>query len=210
MRRSSKGNRVLHLVAASVAITLGVIPCNAVAQKSTTRGWSLGAHLQAANLSVENGDAATGGGIALRVGYGFNRRITGFVHLDGGSIEFENTNPIGGTWTIGHADLGVRFHFANSLRRWVPYVETAIGVRAVSVDSALVGNQVAGKVTFSGSAFTLGGGLSSYLKPSLALDANMKWTGGRFTRVDLGAATLNDLDIDAGSFRFGVGFIWWP
>jgi hypothetical protein len=187
-----------------------LLPPVAAAQVSTTRGWSFGAHLQPTTLTVENGDAATGGGLALRAGYGFNRTITGFIHLDGGAIEFEETNPIGGTWTMAHADIGVRFHFANSLRRWIPYLETAIGARAVSVDSAIVGGQPAGKVTFSGGAFTVGGGLSAYVKPTLALDANMKWTGGRFTKVDVGAASINNLDIDAASFRFSFGLVWWP
>ena len=41
-------------------------------------------------------------------------------------------------------------------------------------------------------------------------DAALKWTGGEFTEVDLGSVALRNLDIEASSFRLGVGIVWWP
>jgi opacity protein-like surface antigen len=185
-------------------------PALALAQQSTTRGFSVGAHLQATSLTVEDDEPSNGGGLGVRLGYGFNRIVTGFIQLDGSTIAIENGGTILGDWALGHAEIGARFHFANSLRRWVPYLEVSAGGRSVSVSDASVNGQGAGEVSFSGGAFTLGGGLSTYLTRKVALDVSLKFTGGTFNQVDLGKVSLNNLDIDATSFRLGVGFVWWP
>lgn len=193
-----------------LALLLLAAPATALAQQSTTRGLSLGAHLQATSLTVEDDDPSNGGGLGIRVGYGFNRIVTGFVQLDGSTVTIENGGTIVGDWALAHAEVGARFHFANSLRRWVPYLEVAAGGRSVSVSDASVNGQRVDDVSFSGGAFTLGGGLSTYLTRKVALDVSLKFTGGTFDKVDLGNVSVNNLDIDATSFRFGVGFVWWP
>lgn len=189
---------------------LWLVPAGASAQLSTSRGWSLGAHLQATSLTVEDSDASSGAGLGLRLGYGFNRIVTGFVHVDGSEIDIVSGSAISGAWSLAHAEVGARFHFANSLRRWVPYLETSVGARSVSIEDAVVNGDDLGKVSFNGAAVTVGAGLSTFLTRRLALDASMKWTGGEFTEVDVGSMSQRDLDIDAASFRFGVGFVWWP
>jgi opacity protein-like surface antigen len=192
-----------------VAVLL-ITPAVVTAQQSTTRGLSVGAHLQATSLTVEADDPSNGGGLGLRLGYGFNRIVTGFVQLDGSTITIENGSTIVGDWALAHAEVGARFHFANSLRRWVPYLEVSAGPRAVSVGDASVNGQTVDDVTFSGGGFTMGGGLSTYLTRKVALDVSLKFTSGTFNKVDLGSVSINNIDIDATSFRFGVGFVWWP
>jgi|JI7StandDraft_1071085.scaffolds.fasta_scaffold106230_2 hypothetical protein len=196
-------------VIAQIAAALSVASV-AQAQRSTTRGLSLGVVAQAISLEVENGEPSSGGGLGLRAGYGFNRIITGFIHLDGGEIDVPAGASLSGTWSLGHAELGARFHFANSLRRVVPYLETSLGARVVTVKDAESNGTGAGEVKFNGGALTVGGGVSTYVKPALALDVGVKFTGGTFTEVDLGTVALRSLDVEASSFRFGVGLTWWP
>ena len=207
--RGSSTSIVRRLSAASLAAFL-VSPTATFAQGSTTRGLSIGAHLMGTSLEVENGDRSGGGGFGVRVGYGFNRIITGFVHVDGSRVEVEEGQRVGGQWDLSHAELGARFHLANSLRRWVPYVEVSAGGRAVKVADAQVNGQDAGDISFSGPAVTFGGGLSAYFTRRFALDISLKVTGGQFSKVDVGPVSVNNLDIDAASARFGVGFVWWP
>jgi hypothetical protein len=179
-------------------------------QKSTTRGLNLGLHLEAASLSVENGDRDAGGGLGFRAGYGLNRIITLYFEADGVSVESEGSDVFQGTWTLGHVDLGARFHFANTLRSWVPYLDVAVGARAATVNDVEVDGEDRGDVSFSGGSFSLGGGIYVYFSQTLALDVGLKFSGGEFTEVDLGAVSFNDLDIDADSSRFKVGVVWWP
>jgi hypothetical protein len=200
----------LAFIAGVAVATIVTLPASALAQGSTTRGLSLGAQLMGTSLEVENGDRSAGGGFGLRVGYGFNRIVTAFVHIDGSSVEVEEGQSVGGEWDLGHAELGARFHFANSLRRWVPYLEASIGSRSVRVDDAEVNGQPAGDVTFSGAAVTFGGGVAVHFTRKLALDVSLRLTGGEFNKVDVGSVSVNDLDIDAASARFGLGLTWWP
>lgn len=198
------------MAAVLAATVLLVAPVSLSAQLSTTRGWSFGAHLQGTSLTVEGGDANSGGGLALRAGYGFNRIVTAFVHVDGSQIDVPQGENLIGQWNLAHAELGARFHFANSLRRWVPYLEASAGARVVTVDDAVVDGDETGDLSFNGGAVTFGAGVSTFFKPSLAFDVSLKWTGGTFTEVEVGNVSLRNLDIDASSFRFGIGLVWWP
>ena len=183
----------------------------AMAQESTTRGFLVGAHLGGASLSVEGSERSNGGGGGIEVGYGLNRNFTVFLQLDGASIDVRNQDDVEGTWAIGHVDLGTRFHFANSLRSWVPYLQAAFSARAVQVtglppESALGGDEV----EFPGGAFTFGGGVMLYVGQTFAFDLGLLFSGGEFTDIRVGQTTQGGLDVDASSSRFNLGVAWWP
>jgi hypothetical protein len=179
-------------------------------QESTTRGLNLGFHLQAASLSVQEQEGDGGGGAGFRIGYGLNRIVTLYFELDGITVKSESSDQFQGEWALAHGDLGVRFHFANSLRSWVPYLEVAIGGRGASVSAARSDGQEVGDLNFSGGSFSFGGGIYIYFRQTFALDAGLKISDGTFDEVDLGPVSLNNLDIDATSSRLKIGVVWWP
>jgi hypothetical protein len=202
----------LHLAlraALLAAIAAGTAVSPLTAQRSTTRGFTVGAHLQGASLKVEDDDPAGGGGAGLRIGYGLNRSFTLYVEGDGIKFDVEN-EEFGGDWSMAHVDLGVRYNFANSLRRWIPFLEGAIGGRAVQLEDATVNGSDAGTLEFSGGSASIGGGVSFFASEKFALETLVKFTGGTFEQVDVGNISVNDLDIDASSFRFKVGVAWRP
>ena len=194
------------------ALALFLVAAPAAAQESTTRGFTVGLHLTAASLSVEGGDdernSAGGGGLYL--GYGVNRKITIFVQGDGGQFDNETTDNIEGEWTMGHFDIGVRFNFANSLRKWVPFLQGALGYRVVGVNDPVVDNVPRNELSISGSGLTLGGGVDYNLSESWALDLQLLWTGGKFTTLRVDNVSVNGLDFDANSSRLNFGVLWWP
>jgi hypothetical protein len=179
------------------------------AQRSTTRGWMLGAYVQGGSLTVDGDDPSGGGGLGIRAGYGVNRHFTPYLEADAIQFDVANTD-LGGDWGMTHLDLGVRYSFANSLRRWVPFLETALGVRAVIVNDGTVNGTNVGRVTFSGGAFSLGGGVSYYVKQHVAVETLIKFTGGTFENVNVGDVTVGNLDIKAQSTRLKIGVAWWP
>lgn len=197
------------LFAAGLA-AFAVLPSTTHAQESTTRGLSLGLHLSGAALSIENQDRNEAGGGGLTVGYGFNRKVTVFVQLDGAQFDEQSTGTVQGDWTMGHADLGVRYSFANSLRSWVPYVQGAFGYRAVAVQDPVVDGVQREEVEISGSGLTLGGGVDIYFTESLALDIQLLWTGGEFSTLRVDNVSATGFDVDATSTRFNLGVAWWP
>lgn len=180
------------------------------AQESTTRGFNVGLHLSGQSLTPEDGDRSNAGGAGIVVGYGFNRTVELFLQIDGSQFDVQNA-AVEGDWTMGHADLGVRFHFANSLRTWVPYLEAAIGGRAVNVTDGVI-NTVAQSddITLSGGSFTLGGGILFYFNETFAADLQLALSGGRFTDVKVGNVTFTGGELDATSTRFNIGVSWWP
>ncbi len=180
------------------------------AQESTTRGFNVGLHLSGQSLTPEDGDRSNAGGGGLILGYGFNRTIQLFLQLDAGQFDVQNA-AVEGDWTMGHADIGVRFHFANSLRSWVPYLEAAVSGRSVEVKNGRINqNTQSDDVTLSGGALTLGGGIMFYFNETFATDIQLALTGGRFTDVKVGNVTYTGAELDATSARFNIGVSWWP
>ena len=205
------GSPVPRILAVTVALMIGPIAVSgAAAQASTTRGLHLGVFVEGAQLSIEGDDPSGGGGIGLRVGYGLNRIVTLYLNVDGTAIEVDQADSPNGDWQMAHVDLGARFHFANTLRRWVPFLEAALTARAVGLDDAIVGNQDVGRLSFNGAAFTIGAGIAIYLKETLALDIGLLASAGEFNEIEVGAIAVNNLDVDANSSRFRVGLVWWP
>jgi hypothetical protein len=203
--------RLPSVVAGGVVLGLLFLsPAPAAGQKSTTRGLHLGFHLQGGSLKVEDGDAAGGGGAGFRVGYGFNRIFTLYLEADGLSVEAGDPGVFAGEWALGHAEIGGRFHFANSLRSWVPFLEVALGGRGARVKNVTSGSEAWEDVNVSGGVFSFGGGIYAYFSQTFALEAGLKFSGGQFTEIDLGPLSLENLDLDAQSSRFKVGVVWWP
>jgi hypothetical protein len=184
-------------------------PAPTTAQQSTTRGFMLGAHLSAASLTPEDGDRSSAGGGGIYFGYGFNRTVQLFLQIDGAEFDVEDAE-VQGTWTMGHGDLGVRFHFANSLRRWVPYLQAAISARGVSVDDAVIEGSAETDVGFYGGALSIGGGIMFFFNETLAADLQLIGSGGRFERIKIDNVTIEGLDFDATSARLDLGIAWWP
>jgi hypothetical protein len=198
----------LHTVVLALVMA-GTTALPAAAQRSTTRGFTVGGHLQGAALSVEGDDPAEGGGFGIRGGYGFNRRFTGYLEIDG--VVFDTPNPdYGGYWGLAHVDLGVRFNFANSLRRWVPFLEAAFGAQALDLDRATVDGEVVDDVHITGGALSVGGGISFFVTETLAIEMLLKLSGGSFDEIQVGNVTRSGMDVEATSSRLKLGMAWWP
>ena len=200
--------RVLLGVPLLLAGTL-LSPGRATAQESTTRGFVLGAHISGATLTPEDGDRSNAGGGGIYLGYGFNRTVQLFLQIDGAEFDVDDAE-VQGTWTMGHGDLGVRFHFANSLRSWVPYLQAALSARGVSVDDAVIGGNTERDVGFYGGAFSIGGGIMFFFNETFAADLQLMGSGGSFERVKIDNVTIEGLEFDATSARLNIGIAWWP
>lgn len=207
-RFTLKRIHVYHVAAALVLLL--TVPAAAWAQASSTQGLSLGFHLSGASLTVEGQESngAAGGGIS--VGYGLNRNFMIVAQLDGAKFDDQISGDVQGDWRLGHVDLGVRYHFANTMRRWVPYAQAAFTFRAVSVEDAMVDGMQRDEVELSGGGLTLGGGLAVHLSEAFSLDAELLWTGGEFTTLRVDNVSVSGFDVDATSGRFNLGVSWWP
>ena len=194
------------------ALALLFVAQSAVAQQSTTRGFTIGLHTTGASLNPEGAgnDRETAGGGGIYLGYGVNRRITIFAQGDGAKFDNLTTDNVEGEWTMGHFDLGARFNFANSLRKWVPFLQAALGYRAVDVKNPVVDSVARNEVSITGAGLTVGGGVDFYFNESWALDLQLLWTGGEFNTIRIDNVSVSGLDFDATSSRLNLGVSWWP
>jgi len=199
-----------RLIALCVLLSLSGLDGSLQAQESTTRGFVVGLHGSGASLSVEGEDRNDAGGGGLFVGYGLNRRFSLFAQVDGARFDEQSTGTVEGDWTLAHFDLGVRFHFANSLRSWVPFLQAAVGRRSVNVLDPIVEGDAEEEVDISGASLTLGGGVAFYLSRAWSLELGLMLTGGEFNTLRVNNVSVSGFDLDATSSRLNLGVRWWP
>lgn len=180
------------LLVAGVAPALG---------QSDTRGLMLGLELGGASWSLEEEEAQGGGGLGLNVGYGLNHRVTLQAGLAGAYV----TPPVGADYTLGHLDVGAQVHFRSPERSWRPYAQAFL----TSVRADFGPNEYGPDARVSGGALMLGGGLKYFIRPRLALDADLRFSGGQITHVEAGDLG-GDVELAMGSARFGLGLAWYP
>jgi len=171
------------------------------ATRSNPSGLMLGAHPNGSALSVEDADEVeSGGGLGLIVGYGFNRRVTLYLAADGASM---NAGGADDAYTLGHGDLGVRIHLGGEARAAVFYLDGAFTGWLARYDIA------GSDLDFSGTGFSLGGGLEYFFSPGFALDLGLKFTFGSFDQISYEGET-EDIDLGATGSRFNLGVSWYP
>ena len=179
--------------------------------RSGTSGFFAAFGLAGASIAIEELDdeRESGGGAALRLGYGFTPRFAMFVEGSGAALETDD-----GDIALGHFDVGARYHFANPRRPVVPFLEVALTGRALMQDDVVLvddgGETVEGDVELSGAGFSFGGGVLYFLNPRVALNADLKWTVGELDEVRIGNVSISGLEMDATSTRLNVGVHWFP
>lgn len=188
-------------------LLLVVVTSTAVAQNDSTystRGFSVGLHLNGTSWHLDEPDfnldgSDSGGGLGLDLSYGVSDLVSIFLNLDGASIDPDD----GETYTLGHADLGARFAFGSTAKKFKPFAQVAF--------TGVVAEQEFGMNTLelSGGGLTLGGGILYFFSPAVALDTGLRLTIGQLTEVKLNNVSV-DTEIDAQTSRFDVGIRWYP
>ena len=190
---------------AVLGLLVGLTPATASAQqgeaavRSDPTGFHLGAYLNGSALSVEDDDETeSGAGLSLALGYGFNRTVALYLKATGANVEYADFDD---TYQLGHFDLGARFNLGGPQRSVLGFLTGGITGRAAVLD-------LGEELTLSGVGPTLGGGVSVFLNPSLALEAGLVWTLGDFTEAEAGGFT-EEIELGATSARFDLGVSWW-
>ena len=190
-----------------VAIAL-MMPAASAAQapapveRSNTRGLDIGLHLGGATLEFENtGITENGGGVGLRLGWGFTESFGLYSQFD-----FANMQSTDGqdNYVLGQLDVGSRIGFRGRSARIRPYVDVAVSGRAAQMDFQ------GAPMTMSGAAFTMGAGIQWFFSRSKAVDIGFKGTSGTFTRMDYRGDVIELDDTRAASSRVNLGFSFHP
>jgi opacity protein-like surface antigen len=185
------------------------------AQQSDNAGFMLNAHLTGGAITPlgEGTEAETGGGLGLALGYGFNDRIILYLNVDGTAVEYDEdvTDSPDDTYSLVHADLGVRMNFGHPGLKLRPYINAAFTGIAAAEEYELAGEDL--DQVISGGGLTVGGGIQYFFSPALALDLGLQATQGAFTRVSIDDEDEELSPDDVTAFttsRVQLGLTWHP
>ncbi len=164
------------------------------AQVYTPRGFSGSIGLLRSGITLDSfdddGEASESGfGGAITLEYGFNDLISIYLNGDGADVEDA---------TLGHGDLGVRLHLRANPQIF-PFAQ--VGLTGLSV----TGDEEGEDIELTGGALSIGAGAKYFFNPRLALNLSLTYATGEFTEVKVGRVTVDDLDLDATTTRFGFG-----
>jgi hypothetical protein len=162
---------------------------------------------------LENGErAASGVGVGLSLGLVFTPRIQLLASI-GGS---EHDPPGAEAFSLLHLELLLRYSFASSSRRLVPFVSAGRSSRSLIWDNWQGGAE---DLIVTGAALTGSAGLSYFLNPSLALESELIVSRGRFTEAQRGKYEITPAwysrqphlePFDATITRLLAGISWYP
>jgi hypothetical protein len=180
-----------------------LVPTAAIAQvRSETGGLRLNAHLVGNGISSEVTDRTeTGAGLGVSIGYGFTPRFQLLARIDGAGVEPDGEPA----YTLGNAELAVRYSFASSDQRLVPFIAAGPALRLLMWENVLGED-----LTVSGLALNLGGGLAYFVSPSFALEGELTVGLGRFTRATWGDEVATIEAFNATTSRAAAGVSWYP
>ena len=198
MRRWMSGMLSGTALAMTMATSARAQPLDLPA-KSNTSGFSVGLNLNGSAIRSPDDVTDKGGGFGLRLSYGLNRKVAVYLGIDAAALGTDQLDYMT-AYSVGHADLGVRFSLADSTSATVPYVEGAYSGRALYQE--LAGNEFEA----SGNAATFGGGMQHYFNRRIAFDAGVLLSYGTFTNAKVNGRSYVDSGSDAiWSSRFNLG-----
>ena len=151
-------------------------------------------------------DDAYGGGFGFAFGWGFSELVTLVLNIDGSSMDSDFRSDL----HFGHVDLGIRFTFAGTQRRFKPFANVALtGFGGHHNDFYRPGGGYKRFSTVGGGGLTLGGGFQHFFSTKVALDLALDLTIGEASYFEVGGIPF-DRNRDSFSSRFGIGIAWYP
>ncbi|MGQ0766516.1 MAG: outer membrane beta-barrel protein [Gemmatimonadota bacterium] len=178
----------------------------AIASAQSAKGFQLGAALNGSSIKSEetiDESRESGGGLSLLLGYGFNSRFSVFLEGSGAVLDVE-----GSDWTLGHGDLGIRYHFSGSGRKFVPFIDGAFTTILGRSDDAELENGSNAEVELTGTGFSVGAGFDYFFSPRTAFVLGLRYTDGELDEVKVGNVTVDGFDFDVTTTRLNLGLRW--
>lgn len=199
------------VMAACAAVWLAALPAAAQDARLNATGFGVGAHLIGGGIRPYDADDENdeGGGLGLRLSYGFTRAVAVYLQADGLRVESDAEDE----YDLGFVDLGVRLSL-NGGGRWAPYFDGALTAAGTRLDQDVTepdGGGDVGDLEYAGGGLTLGGGTQLFVSRTLAVDAALRFTFGAFGEGAQGDDEIEPFDdIDFAGSRLNLGVSWYP
>lgn len=133
----------------------------------------------------------SGFGFGAKAAYGINQNIELFIAIRqvGFKQEFDWD-----AYKVNSVDIGGRYNFGATLRRFRPFLEAALSFHNLVIDPITFDGSSVFKLESSGAGLTIGGGFHIFILPNLSANANGKLTFGNFSSTSLSGTEVDNLE----------------
>ena len=132
-----------------------------------------------------------GVGFSARAGYGFNENIEAFISFS--SMGFKRELEWD-TYKLTNLNIGGRYNFGATLRRFRPFVEAAVSFNNLHIDPITFDGISIFDLQSSGVGGAVGGGVHFFILPNLSANANGRFIFGNFSSTTLSGSDVDNLD----------------
>ena len=182
-----------------------------------TLGISLGVYsLVAPGVSLTGEDidgtfgTAFGPGAGLMVGYGFNKTWSAYASLDVAKQSTSSGTFPEGSLGLAHFEIGARANLPINHPKILPYVNAALGNRALAGRVYDEEEDDFYNESMSGGMLAFGGGAQYFLSPTMSLDGGLTIALGSLSKWTQDGDT-ETADVDGTrSMRLRFGVTWRP
>ncbi len=184
--------------------------------RSTAQGFSINLDFAYGSWNSESqflGDLddlePSGLGFGAKVAYGIDQNIEVFLAIRqiGFKQEFDWD-----AYKVNNVDIGGRYNFGATLRRFRPFLEAALSFHSLVIDPITFDGTTVFKLESSGAGLTLGGGCHIFILPNLSANANGKLTFGNFSSTSLSGTEVDNiqesLDFAMTTIQLGLTYFF--
>lgn len=176
---------------------------------SYTQGLFVHARTGGYGIAYKNDQDASGGGLGVRLGYGFSDRFTLYAGMEGGEVsgpvDFESFAK-GDEYGLGYLEVGGRFHFRPD-HKLVPFADAAISMMGIVWEKNQTTNNK--EIGYGGLGASVGGGVMYFFSPRFAIEGSAAFSPGNLMERDMAGAS-SDVDIAIAGVRLNVGVSFYP
>ncbi len=166
-----------------------------------TTGLYLSAGISGQSVAYDDEDFeedGTGGGLELRIGYGFSPTFTAYAGFSGAGIGGDVNTPFVEDYGLGIFELGGRFHFGKKLKSPTFYAEASLQGVAATYDKDY-------SLKLNGAGLGLGAGLLLWTGSKFSIDLGLRSSFGRINDITFERVTI---DISEDNFNYSVGRLY--
>lgn len=195
----------------ALLLTASALQAQTIRQRSTTSGFNVGLQGHLLGWSSDyfrflDENAGSGGGVTLRMGYGFTQHLEAFGQFDRTGMNVGQLDAA--SFRFSHLTGGVRYNISATTHAFRPFLELGYAHRSAMVRQVVNGNGY-NDINFRGGAVHLGGGLNYFVALPVALSLSGSFQTGGKAAVSVDSFDTGDR-ADVSTFRVSLGVILFP
>jgi len=169
---------------------------------SRTRGIAAGVFLDGSAVRAEGSALEAGPGVGVHLGFGFGDHVSLFARGSVAAVRYAAIRDE--SYSLRHWDVGVRYSFGGAGDALRPFAQAGGTLRDVHFDEA--------EIRMRGEGLTVGGGAEYFVARTVAIDAGLSITTGRFREMRVADGEWEEVEdgVSATSARLDVGISWHP